>query len=281
MEKIRILTDSASEIIAPYPDNLTVLPLNIHFGETAYLDGVTIDYVTFYNKLTTGKELPKTSLISPGTFADAFDRAERDGETVVAIVLSGKLSGTHQSALLAAQDRDNVYVVDSMNATIGQKIMVQYALSLVDQGFSAKEIVEELERVKPHARVLGMPDTLEYLRRGGRISSAIAFVGGALAIKPVLALKDGEIIMLGKARGAKNGNLYMMKEVEKAGGVDFTKPFAVGYSGLDDSALRRFVVDAKALWQGHDDEVPIATVGPTIGTHVGPNGVLMAFFDNL
>lgn len=281
MEKIRILTDSGSDMPAPYPENLTVLPLSIHFGKEEYLDGVTLDYQTFYQKLTSSKTLPKTSLVPPGDFAEAFDRAEENGETVIAVILSSRLSGTYQSAVLAAQGRERVYVVDSLNATLGQQILVRYALSLAEQGMAAQEIVAELERVKSHARLMGMPDTLEYLRKGGRISGTVAFVGEALAIKPVLALQEGVIVMLGKARGSRNGNNYLIKEVEKANGVDFSKPFAVGYSGLDDKALQRYIQDSRQLWEGKTESLPITTVGPTIGTHLGPGAVIVAFFDNL
>lgn len=137
--------------------------------------------------------------------------------------------------MLAAQDFENVYVVDSMNATLGEQILVKYALQLVEDGLSAADIAAELERVKPHCCLIGMPDTLEYLHRGGRVSKTVALLGGALAIKPVLRLVDGEVVMIGKARGSKNGNNYLIQEVNKSG-VDFSKPLCLGYTGLSDAA---------------------------------------------
>ncbi len=279
MEKIRILTDSGSDITAPYPENLTVIPLTIHFGDEEYQDGVTIDHRTFYEKLTNGDKLPTTSLVSPGVFADAFAQARRQGETVIAIILSGKLSGTYQSAVLAAQEFEHVYVVDSRNATLGEQILVRYALQLVEQGLDARAIVEELERVKPHVNLMGMPDTLEYLHRGGRISKTVALLGGALSIRPVLRLVDGEVVMIGKARGSKNGNNFLIQEVNKSG-VDFTKPLCLGYTGLSDALLRRYIADSTQLWEGKVDTLPISTVGATIGTHLGPDAVVLAFFDS-
>lgn len=279
MEKIRILTDSGSDITAPYPENLTVIPLTIHFGGEEYQDGVTIDHRTFYEKLTNGDKLPTTSLVSPGVFADAFAQARRQGETVIAIILSGKLSGTYQSAVLAAQEFEHVYVVDSRNATLGEQILVRYALQLVEQGLDARAIVEELERVKPHVNLMGMPDTLEYLHRGGRISKTVALLGGALSIRPVLRLMDGEVVMIGKARGSKNGNNFLIQEVNKSG-VDFTKPLCLGYTGLSDALLRRYIADSTQLWEGKVDTLPISTVGATIGTHLGPDAVVLAFFDS-
>lgn len=278
MEKIRILTDSASEITAPFPANLTVMPLSIRFGEEEYLDGVNITHQEFFEKLTAAKELPKTSLVPPTDFEAAFNRAAENGETVIALLLSSKLSGTYQSAVLAAEGRDNVYLIDTLNATLGQQILVLYALRLADSGKSATEIVAEIERVKPHAHLLGMTDTLEYLRKGGRISGTIAFVGGMLSIKPVLTLQDGAIIMLGKARGSKNGNNFLIKEVEK-NGVNYDLPICLGYTGLSDALLQRYIEDSRALWDGKVENLPISTVGATIGTHVGPGAIIVAFFD--
>ena len=279
MEKIRILTDSGSDICAPFPENLTVIPLTIHFGPEEYRDGETIDHKTFYEKLTSGSALPTTSLIPPGEFEQAYKKARDAGETVIAILLSSKLSGTYQSAALAAEEFENVFVIDSLNATLGEQILVKYALQLVEQGMSAADIAAELERAKSHVNLMGLPDTLEYLHRGGRISKTIAVLGGALSIKPVLRLVDGVVVMIGKARGSKNGNNYLIQEVNKSG-VDFSKPLCLGYTGLSDELLQRYIADSRQLWEGKVDTLPISTVGATIGTHVGPGAIVVAFFDN-
>lgn len=279
MEKIRILTDSGSDICAPFPENLTVIPLTIHFGPEEYRDGETIDHKTFYEKLTSGSALPTTSLIPPGEFEQAYKKAQDAGESVIAIVLSSKLSGTYQSAALAAEGFDHVYVVDSLNATLGEQILVKYALQLVEWGMSAADIAAELERAKSHVNLMGLPDTLEYLHRGGRVSKTVAVLGGALNIKPVLRLVDGVVVMIGKARGSKNGNNYLIQEVNKSG-VDFSKPLCLGYTGLSDELLQRYIADSRQLWEGKVDALPISTVGATIGTHVGPGAIVVAFFDN-
>lgn len=281
MEKVRIITDSGSDFPKPYPANLTVLPLSIRFGDEEFMDGVNIDHRTFFEKLMSSKNLPTTSLVSPAAFEEAYDEAEKAGEAVVVVALSGKLSGTCQSAVLAAEGRKNVYVVDSLNATLGEQILVQYALRLASSGMEAPEIAAELEKAKPHARLMGVTDTLEYLRKGGRISGTVAFVGEALGIKPVLTLSDGEVIMLGKARGPKNADNYLVQEIRKGGGVDFSMPFCLGYTGLSDATLQRYIADSKAIWEGNVDALPICTVGATIGTHVGPGAIVVAFFDCL
>mgnify|MGYP003196115894 CR=1 FL=1 len=272
MEKIRIITDSASDLSASTREDLTILPLAIRFGDTEYLDGVTISHHEFYEKLIESDTLPTTSLVSPAAFEEVYARAVADGETVIAITISSRLSGTYQSATIAAEDfAGKVFVIDSYNATIGEGILVKYALLLKDQGLSAKEIVGILEASKEQIHTLGVLDTLEYLKKGGRISAA-------MAIKPVVAVSEGEIIMLGKARGSKNGNNFLMKEIEKADGIDFTRPFCLGYTGLSDEMLQKYIKDSEALWSGHTDQLPVCSLGATIGTHVGPGAIAVAFF---
>ena len=274
MEKIRFITDSASDMNHPRED-VTILPLHIRFGDDEYADGVTISHREFYEKLIECDTLPTTSLVSPAVFEDAYEQAVSAGETVIVITISGKLSGTCQSARIAAEDYEGkVFVVDSMNATIGERILVEYGLQLKDQGKSAEEIVSILEKEKSKIHTMGLLDTLEYLKKGGRISSTVAFIGGALAVS------DGEIIMLGKARGSKNGSNFLIREIEKADGVDFSRPFCLGYTGLSDELLQKYIHDSEHLWKDYAKELPISTLGATIGTHVGPGAVAVAFFEH-
>ncbi len=279
MGKLRIITDSASDIMEPDRQDLTVLPMTVRFRETEYLDGVTINHQEFYEKLIESDELPVTSLISPGDFEAVYQAAVEAGEQVLVVTLSGKLSGTYQSACIAAADfAEHVRVVDSMNATIGEQILVLYALQLSDQGLELDEIVRILEQEKKKIRVLGLLDTLEYLKKGGRISKTAAFLGGALSVKPVVTVTEGEVVMLGKARGSRNGNNFLISEIEKAGGVDFARPYRLGYTGLDDTLLQKYIRDSERLWKGNADSLPVSSIGATIGTHVGPGAIAVAFF---
>lgn len=280
MEKIRIITDSASDIPAQCREEITVLPMRVSFGKEEYLDGVTLSHCEFYERLIECDILPVTSLISPASFEEEYKKAADAGETVIVITISSKLSGTYQSAVLAAEEyKDQVFVVDSLNATIGEQILVNYAFSMIGSGMPAGEIVRTLEAAKKKIHVLGLLDTLEYLKKGGRISRTTAFLGEALSIKPVVTVSDGEVVMLGKARGSRNGSSFLIREIEKADGVDFDKPFCLGYTGLDDSMLKKYIKDSEALWVGHTDTLPICSIGATIGTHVGPNAIAVAFFD--
>ncbi|MDE7435350.1 MAG: DegV family EDD domain-containing protein [Lachnospiraceae bacterium] len=278
-EKIRIITDSASDIIDTDREDLTVLPLTIRFGDTEYQDGVNLSREEFYEKLIEEEELPQTSQLTPYDFSTAYEEAKAAGETVIVITMSAKLSGTYQSALLAAQDYDGmVYVVDSANVTVGEHALVEYALRLVDSGLEAVSIVSRLEADKNRIRLVALLDTLEYLKKGGRISAAAAMVGGVLNIKPVIAIEHGEVAMLGKARGSRQGNNLLVQQIEAAGGIDFSMPYFLGYTGLSDALLQKYIWDSETLWKDGVENLSFTLVGGAIGTHVGPGAIAVAFF---
>lgn len=278
--KTRILVDSTSDLMPEAKEKVHVVPLTVHFGQEEYIDGVTIDHKAFYEKLIETDVHPSTSQASPAAFAAEFEEAKEAGEAMVVITLSSKLSGTYQSAMIAAQDYENIYIVDSGSVAIGGGILVELALRLLDEGRSAREIFEELEEQKKKIVIVALVDTLEYLKRGGRVSKTVAFAGAVLNIKPVLSVIDGEIHMLGKARGSKMGNNLLVQEIEKSGGVDFKKPVLLGYTGLSDLMLKKYIEDSKYLWENAVSEVRYTTIGSVIGTHAGPGAVAVAFFKN-
>ena len=211
--KIRIITDSASDMPAVHRPEVAVLSMTVTFGAEEFQDGINLTHHQFYEKLIEGEDLPTTSQISPSQFEEVFRAAVDAGETVVAVVLSAKLSGTYQSACIAAEEfPGQVFVVDSANATLGELVLVERAVELMDQGLDAAAIAARLEEEKKEVCLVGLLDTLEYLKRGGRVSASVALVGGLLAIKPVVAVQDGEVVVLGKARGSKNGNNLLVQE---------------------------------------------------------------------
>lgn len=279
---VKILVDSASDIGALEAKELgiTMLPMLIGFGEEEYYDGVDLTPKAFFEKLIEDAVLPKTSQINPFRFEEAFAELTRNGDEVVAITISSKLSGTNASAVQAAEKfAGKVFVVDSLNAAIGERLLVQYALKLKDQGFTAKEIAAELNEKKKKINLMAMVNTLEYLKKGGRISAAVAFAGELLSIKPVIAIVDGEVKLIGKALGSKKANNLLNALVEKKGGIDFTMPFGVVWSGLNDSLLKKYIVDSEKLWKEAVEKVPAYEIGSTIGTHVGPGAIGVAFFE--
>ena len=278
--KTRIIVDSTADLMPAYKNRVHTVPLTVHFGETEYVDGVTIDHKTFYEKLIESDELPTTSQATPDAFMQEFDKARQAGEAAVVITLASQFSGTCQSATIAASEYDNVYVVDSGTAAMGSGILVELAFRLLDEGRSAAEIAAALEEEKKKIVIVALVDTLEYLKKGGRVSKAVAFAGGMLNIKPVLSVINGEIVMLGKARGSKMGNNLLVQEIDKAGGIDFSKPVLLGYSGISDALLLKYIEDSRHIWEGNLDEVRYTTVGSVIGTHAGPGAVVVAFFKN-
>lgn len=278
---VRIITDSASDITAAGNPALTVLPLSVTFGQTTYEDGVDLSHRRFYELLVEGDDLPMTGQVNPYAFEQAIAQAREAGEEVVVITLSGKLSGTNASAMTAAAAfEDGVYVVDSKSVTVGERILVDYALRLVGEGLGAADIACALEQAREDIHVVGLLDTLEFLRRGGRIPASAAALGKLLSIKPVITITDGAVELLGKARGSKNGRNLLTQQVEAAGGIDFSMPIELAYAGLDDALLRKYVEDSRHIWEGHVelDDLPVHTVGATIGTHVGPGAIALAFF---
>lgn len=278
---VKLISDSASDMtqLEAKEQGVIILPLKTVIDGVEYLDGVTITTEEFYEKLETCKELPTTSQISPAEFEDALRPIVESGEEAVIITLAGKLSGTAQSAAIAAAEvGGNVWVVDSGNVTIGQNILLRYAVRLRDQGLTGREIAEELERVKSRICLLARVDTLEYLVRGGRLSKTAGFAGTLLNIKPVLCVEDGEIKVLGKARGSQQSNNMLTEFIKKKGDVDFSMPVILAYSGTDNALLKGYIENSRALWENHLDSLPITMIGSTISTHAGPGAIGVAFF---
>ena len=278
--KTRIIVDSTADLMPQFKSRVHTVPLTVNFGAEEYIDGVTIDHKTFYERLIESDVLPTTSQATPDAFMQEFEKAKQAGEAAVVITLASKFSGTYQSAMIAAADYDNIYVVDSASAAMGSGILVELAFRLLDAGKSAADIAAVLEEEKKKIVIVALVDTLEYLKKGGRISKTVAFAGTVLNIKPVLSVIDGEIHMLGKARGSKMGNNLLVQEIDKAGGIDFSKPVLLGYSGISDALLQKYIEDSRHIWEGNLSEVRYTTVGSVIGTHAGPGAVVVAFFKN-
>lgn len=276
---VRIIIDSSADFEPEIADELgiTVIPMKTIFGEKEFAEGIDITREQFYEKLVESDEFPRTSQVTPFEFARELDKLE-DGDEALIITLSGKLSGTAESARAASsQSPVPAFVVDSESVTIGERILAERAVEMRDAGAEAKTIAETLDREKADIKVIATLDTLEYLKRGGRISAAAALAGGLLSIKPVVGVVDGEVAVLGKARGSKQGN-NMLREMIAETGIDFSRPVHLGYTGLSDKLLRKYVADSRDLFEAHLDELSSSIIGSTIGTHVGPGAIAVAYF---
>lgn len=282
MSEIKILVDSASDINAEEAKKLGVelLPIEVRFSkDESYFDGVDILPKQFFEKLIESADLPKTSQINEFTFDEKFNQLVESGYDVVAITISSKLSGTYRSAVAAAKNyKGKVFVVDSLNASIGERLLCLQALKLAKEGMSAREIAAQLDKLKTRINLLALLDTLLYLKKGGRISAMTAFAGQVLSIKPVIGVINGEVKLVGKAMGSKKGN-NLLNTLAKEKGIDFNLPYGVIYSGTDDTMLKKYVADSEHLWKDKTECIPAYMIGCTIGTHIGPNAVGVAFFE--
>jgi DegV family protein with EDD domain len=275
---IKIVTDSTTEISQAEAKKLgiTVVPLKSIFDGVEYLDGVDFTPEEFYEKLAAAKKLPTTSQPTPDDFEKAYRAVLDGGHQVIAVTLSGGISGTYQSAHIAKENCDEgIWVIDSGTATIGLQLLVKRALQLVGEGKSAQEIVDILEKEKQSIRLYAAVDTLEYLYKGGRLTRTAAFAGKLLKLKPIVSVLHGKLSAVCKCLGIKKAYRKLLELVEADGGVDFSKPFAIGYTGD-----RERFAEFEALCRQHfKDNTPIiGSVGAVIGTHAGPGAVAITFF---
>lgn len=276
-----IVTDSTSDItqIDAKNNNIQVVPLRILFEEGEYLDGINITTEEFYSKLEVAKVLPQTSQPSPDNFIKIFEQAKNNDEAVLVITLSSSLSGTYQSATIAKNicEYDKIYLVDSQTVTLGLKILVDYAISLRNNGKSIEETVEILEKEKHNIRIFAAVDTLEYLKKGGRLSSAAALAGTLLNLKPIVKVEAGSVSMAAKARGTNNSYSKIKTLIEEVGGIDESKPYTLGYTG----SLSNITPFIKFIEKTYDfKNCPISAIGSTVGVHAGPGACGIAFFIN-
>jgi len=290
---VKIITDSTSEISQTEAQkaDVALVPIKTIFADREYREGIDLTADEFYQKLEAAEELPTTSQPSPGDFETAYRKALIADDTagddelpeIVAVTISSKLSGTWQSACLAkeviaAEDKGKaarIHIVDSESATIGLNILMQRALVLRDRGKSATEIAQALEEAKTKLRLYAVVDTLEYLHKGGRLSSAAKTAGTLLKVKPIIMVEEGEIKIAGKSRGLAKAYDEIFNCVERAGTIDFDQPMALGYTA-DKTRLDQFIEAGPKYLK---DQKPTAHgIGCAIGTHAGPGAVAFAFF---
>lgn len=276
--KVQIIIDSTVDVPEQHRDRFRVVPLTVRFGAEEFIDGVTMDRRTFYTRLAQSGELPTSAQPSPALFAEAFDEVTRAGGSAVVITIASRLSGTYQSARIAAEGYENIFVVDSQSAAVGSGILAEYAFACAARGMDARTLAEHLRERSADIRVIALLDTLEFLKRGGRISPAIAFAGGVLNVKPVIGIRDGEVSLIGKARGAGRGSELLKEKIYESGGADFSLPVLLGYSGTSDELLNKYVMENRASWEEHGQPPDAALLCSVIGTHTGPGVVGVAYF---
>ncbi|MGM9859029.1 MAG: DegV family protein [Bacilli bacterium] len=279
---IKILVDSASDISEVEAKQLGIcmIPMVINFGEEEYLDGVNLSPSDFYKLLVESKVFPKTSQIGIYRFEEKYkELLENNDDELIVITISTKLSGTYNNAVIASELFENrIHVIESSTVCAGERLLVEYALSLISQGMNVNDIVDLLNKNKKRIKLMATLNTLEYLKKGGRISATVAIAGDILGIKPLVGIIDGEVKLIGKAIGSKRANNTLSKFIQESNGIDFSLPFAFIYSGNDDNQIKNYYQNNLSLFE-NKESLSICQLGGTIGTHIGPGGIGVAFFE--
>jgi len=281
MSHIQIITDSMTDIpkdiIEEY--NIVVVPLTVNFGDEEYLDSIDISPTEFYRKLDQVNELPKTSQVPPGKFIEVFKKAINEGKEVICINGSSKASGTHQSAIIAKNDleTDKITLIDSLGLCFGAGMLVYEAAKLVNEGFTREEVTERLNKLVSNVDHIFTVDTMENLKKGGRINPMKASIATILNIKPILTVVDGLVEPLDKVRGSKKV-IGKMIGIAKERGVDFSnKIVCIAHA---DNPQRVMELKQEVIEQLNPKELIVTEIGCTIGTHCG-KGTLAIFYDKL
>lgn len=278
---IKIITDSTSDINLDLAKELdiTIVPLRVIFDEQEYFDGVDITNEQFYEKLVVSKNLPTTSQPAPEQYIPYFEEAKAKGDSVIVITISSKLSGTYQSAVIAKDmaEYEDIHIVDSLTVTLGLQLLVRKAITLKNQGMSAEAIAVQLENIKTKVKLYALLESLEYLKKGGRLSGMSAFAGGLLNIKPIIEVRDGEVSLAARARGLSGGYSKLSELITQDKGINRNEEVCIGYSAKKDN-MEAFINNYKDTLNLHDFiESPIGSV---VGTHTGPGVCGFAFFQN-
>ncbi len=276
-KNIQVIIDSSTDIAARLENRVHIVPLTLSFNGKEYLDGIDMSRMEFYEKLENEDVMPKTSQVTPAAFDKVFAKIQEKGQEAIVITVSSGLSGTWQSASLAAQEYPEIRVVDSCNVAIGAGILTEYAIQCIDQGMNLRELEAVLIKMRSKVRLIAKLDTLEFLKRGGRISKTTALAGGMMHIKPVITIEEGQIRILGKARGAKKANNYLTQQVQKFG-ADTQLPVLLGYTGTSDTLLKNYIQDSRSLWETQLDNLEYTQICSVVGTHAGPGAIGVAFF---
>lgn len=274
---IRIVVDSSADYSAAEAKNLNMelVPLNINFNGNSYQDGINITKEEFYEMLTTSEEFPMTSQPAPQDFLDIFEDAKEKGDSVVVLSISSGVSGTFQSATLAKNmaEYDEIYLVDTLSATVGIRILADYACKLREEGMSACDIAKTLDKVKSRIKIVAAIDTLEYLYKGGRLNKATAAIGELANLKIIISLnEEGKIFVPAKCLG-RNKTLASLTKMVTDCTIDNNFPIYSVYSVGEENTAK---LEEKLSAAGVNVDARLQ-IGSSIGCHIGPGAYGLIF----
>lgn len=268
---IKIITDSTCDLPVNIVEELgvSIVPLKVLFGEEVYRDGIDLTNKGFYEKMAMHKQLPTTSQVNPGEFIEEFTRHLDNGDEIIGIFISAKLSGTYSSAVIAKEtlaDDSRINIIDSLSASFGLGLLVIEAGRMAQQGKSSEEIVQRIEKVKTGVHFYGIIDTLENLKKGGRLSTTSAFAGSLLGIKPIITLNEGAVSLIAKARGQKKAFAWVLEDIQK-NSIDLNnKVIGLAHAASPEDAAE-FKKEVLKIY--NPKEIIEFAIGSVIGTHVG------------
>lgn len=267
---VKIVTDSLSDITGDMAQELgvTVVPLTVTFGRESFLDRVTMTTDEFYHRLTNDPNWPTTTQPPPGTFTDVYHKLAQETDEILVVVVSGKLSGTYQSALNAkdmVEGKCRIEVIDSLTVVMGLGLIVIAAAKAAQAGANLDELVDLVHKLMPRSHAIMYFDTLKYLAKGGRIGKAQGLLGSLLSVKPILTIRDGEVSPVTRVRS-------------KAAGIDYLCNLITGFSNIQEIAVEHATTpeEAERIIERVSSFYPReriyqSTVSPVIGTYAGPN----------
>jgi DegV family protein with EDD domain len=277
MKNVVFVVDSGSDFEFDNELNIQhpveVVPLNIQIGDAEFLDGVDINKEEFYHKMAASNQLPKTSQPSPQHFYDTFQKYIDEGKTVVSLSIAASLSGTYQSStiakeMLTAEEQKNIFLIDTNTVSVAVLLLLKQADEMLVEGNSVENTVEFVEETKNKLKIFALLDTLENLKKGGRISQTQAFIGGLLNIKPIIVVDQGKVDPLGKARGRKKGLQQLSESISKLEKYEKDMLFiAYSFATVEEAKAEvEHVVDVNQFSNTY-----YYKLGSTIGTHGGVN----------
>ena len=274
---IRIITDTLSDFTLEQAKELGIelMALSVRFGEESYQCCYEMTNEQFYEKLVTSKDSPSTAAVNAYDFEQKFKECLDAGDEVLAILFTQKLSATYQSAVIAKNNlnSDKIHLIDTTTASVTQGLLVKTAVDMRDAGKSIEEIEDAITKATKNARFFAVLDTLEYLKRGGRISPTVAFVGGVLGLHPVVSIKDGKVDLVDKVKGNKTTTKWLVNQLQELP-ADENFPIFIGHTNAPEKAKK---LAAQLTENSLGKDFPVYCIGPSIGTHLGPGTVAIGY----